>query len=292
MIVRGRLSGDREMEGRALAGSGALCPHRAAHHFGQPPADGQAETGAAVFAGDGRIYLTEGLEQAVETVRGNADAGVSDGEMEGDVLQMRGIFFALHRYHHFARFGKLDCVAQEVGQDLAQACDVADNGRWHIRGHLIGQVEFLLTGLDAQQVQCRLHALAQVEGLLLQLHLAGLDLGEVQDVIDDGQQGIPTAADRLGEVALLASEGRVEQQAAHADDGIHRGANLVAHGGQERALSLCGSLGGFFGLAQFFLCPHALGDITIQADGEVAVSHFSRRSTVFDDVLFLVRAAP
>ena len=38
-------------------------------------------------------------------------------------------------------------------------------------------------------------------------------------------------------------ERRVEQQAAHADDGVHRRADLVAHGRQERALGLVGALG-------------------------------------------------
>ena len=43
-------------------------------------------------------------------------------------------------------------------------------------------------------------------------------------------------------VALLVVERRVEQQPAHADDGIHRRADFVAHGRQERALGLIGSL--------------------------------------------------
>ena len=53
----------------------------------------------------------------------------------------------------------------------------------------------------------------------------------------------PLIADRLGEVALLGVERRVEQQAGHADDGVHRRADLVAHVRQERALGLVGRLG-------------------------------------------------
>ena len=45
-------------------------------------------------------------------------------------------------------------------------------------------------------------------------------------------------------VALLGVERRVEQQAAHADHRVHRRADLVAHGRQERALGLVGGLGG------------------------------------------------
>src|SRR5690349_23973943 len=39
-----------------------------------------------------------------------------------------------------------------------------------------------------------------------EVELAGLDLGEVEDVVDDREQRVGAAADRLGEVALLARE--------------------------------------------------------------------------------------
>ncbi len=42
----------------------------------------------------------------------------------------------------------------------------------------------------------------------------------------------------LGVAALLVVERRVEQQARHADDAVHRRADLVAHVGQELALGL------------------------------------------------------
>jgi hypothetical protein len=41
-----------------------------------------------------------------------------------------------------------------------------------------------------------------------------------------------------GVVVLLGVERRVEQQAAHADHGVHRRADLVAHRGEEAALRL------------------------------------------------------
>ena len=44
------------------------------------------------------------------------------------------------------------------------------------------------------------------------------------------------------EVALLGGEVGVERQVGHADDAVHRRANLVAHVGEELAL---GAVGGF-----------------------------------------------
>ena len=47
------------------------------------------------------------------------------------------------------------------------------------------------------------------------------------------QQGVAAAAHRLGEVALLGLQVGVEQQAGHADDGVHGRADFVAHVGEE-----------------------------------------------------------
>ena len=104
----------------------------------------------------------------------------------------------------------------------------------------------------AHQVERRLHAIAQVEGLRLDVHAPGFDLREVEDVVDDGQQRVAAVADGGRVVALLVVERRVEQQPAHADDRVHRRADLVAHGRQEGALGFVGGLGrgaGFLRLA-------------------------------------------
>ena len=78
----------------------------------------------------------------------------------------------------------------------------------------------------------------EAERLVDEVDLAGLDLREVEDVVDDRQQRVARRADRVGVVALLGVELRLGEQAAHADDRVHRRADLVAHRGQERALGL------------------------------------------------------
>ena len=84
---------------------------------------------------------------------------------------------------------------------------------------------------------------AQRERLVLQLELPGLDLAEVQDVVDDDEQGVAAAADRLDVVALLVVQRGVEQEPGHPDDGVHRRPDLVRHGGEEGRLRLVGRLG-------------------------------------------------
>ena len=63
----------------------------------------------------------------------------------------------------------------------------------------------------------------------------------------------PLRRDRGGVVALLGVERRLQQQAAHPDDRVHRRADLVAHRGEERALRgvrLLGDLARFLRLAE------------------------------------------
>ena len=80
------------------------------------------------------------------------------------------------------------------------------------------------------------HGAPQVEVDLLEVDAAGLDLREVEDVVDDLEQRPPRLVDHLGVLALLGGERRVEQQAGHADDAVHRRADLVAHVGHELRL--------------------------------------------------------
>ncbi len=148
--------------------------------------------------------------------------------------------------------GELDGIVEEVDQDLAQTGHIAGDSLGRARFDQVGQVQPFLRGFGGQQFQGALHALAQVKRLAFQLHLAGLDFGKVQDVVDDGQQGIGAVADSLGEFSLLRSQAGVQQQAGHADHAVHRRANLVAHVSQKGALSLIGRIrshAGLLGLA-------------------------------------------
>jgi hypothetical protein len=80
--------------------------------------------------------------------------------------------------------------------------------------------------------------LARIEVDRFERQLAGFDLREVEDVVDDRDQAVGRALDLLGVLTLLGGQGGFEQQAGGADDAVHRGADLVADRGQESALGL------------------------------------------------------
>jgi hypothetical protein len=147
-------------------------------------------------------------------------------------------------HHHLAGLGKLNRIAQQVHQNLAQARDIADNRLWNIAFNQIRQVDPLFRRARSQEIERRLDTFAQIEWLLLQVELAGLDLRKVQNVVDNREQCVAAVANRLDKLILLAGERRIEQQPGHADHAVHGRANLVAHIGQEFRLGAVGGVGG------------------------------------------------
>ena len=87
-------------------------------------------------------------------------------------------------------------------------------------------------------------SVASVEDGLLQLDLAGLDLGEVEHVVEDGQQELGRTAIITSSISRCWSLRSVSASSCgHAQHAVQRRADLVAHGGEEGALGAVGALG-------------------------------------------------
>ena len=80
---------------------------------------------------------------------------------------------------------------------------------------------------------------AQRESFEMKLHPPGLDLGEVEDVVDQGEQVAARAEHAVERLEVLLQRlGILPQHLADADDGVERRAQLVAHVGEELRLVL------------------------------------------------------
>ena len=90
-----------------------------------------------------------------------------------------------------------------------------------------------------------------MERLLVQLQPARLDLGEVQDVVDDGQQRLSRVMRHPQELLLSLRQRRILEQPDHAHHAVQRRPNLVAHVGQELGLGEAGSFGDLAGFVEF-----------------------------------------
>ena len=56
---------------------------------------------------------------------------------------------------------------------------------------------------------------------VLNVELAGLDLGEIEDVVNYTQHRVSTVDDRLGKLRLFGGQLGVHQQLPHAKDAVH-----------------------------------------------------------------------
>ena len=166
-----------------------------------------------------------------------------------------------HAHDHLPGVGELDGVADQVEQDLPQPAGVADQGVGHVRLHVADQLQPLLVGPHGQGPQGVADRRPQREVGRVQLQLAGLDLGEVEQVVDDAEQVVGRGLDRLEALPLVLGQRRVEGQLGHAEDGVHGGADLVADVGQELVLGPVRRLRRLLGLPQLLLGPLPLGDV-------------------------------
>jgi hypothetical protein len=219
----------------------ALEPETAAHHLDELRRDGETEAGAAVSARRRRVGLDERPEDLPPLVLGHADARVSHRAAEQHVVVAplgNGDLDA-----HLALVGELDRVADQVEQDLTEASRIAGERRRHVRRDAARQLQPLLIGARRQQLDAVFDGVADGERHVLEREPARLDLRDVEDVVDDRHQRLRRLPCRAQVLALPRCELRLQREIGHADDGVHRRADLVTHVGQELALGHGGRLG-------------------------------------------------
>ena len=240
---------ERQRQGEAGARAGAAVDRDlAAEQVGQAAADRQPEAGAAEASGRGGLGLGEGLEQALDHLRAHADAVVAHRERQAAIRAAAGA--EVDPAAATLAGGELDRVAGEVGEDLLYAQPVGQHlpGEVGVDEDLEGDAALLRHRL--QGVADALDELDQAGRVQVELEVAGLDLGEVEDVVDEmeqGRRGVAHDIDHLGLLVVQPAVGEHVDQAGHA---VHGGADLVAHGGEEVALGAVGGLGGGERLAQ------------------------------------------
>ena len=125
----------------------------------------------------------------------------------------------------------------------------------------------------------------------VQFQAARLDLGEVQDVVDDPEEGVRRRLDRRQVLPLVLGQEGVEGQVGHAEDGVHGRADLVADVGQELVLGPVGRLRRLLGPPQLFLLgPLSFGHIADEGDEQVLLAQADGGDADFGGELAAVAA--
>ena len=173
---------ERQDDGEAGALTRLALDHdRATHQGRQVAADRQAQARAAEATRGRGVGLGEFLEQRLQLVGLDADAGVGDLQPQPPLPVQIGDDADL------ACLGELQGVGDQIVEDLAHAGGVTDPPAPRLRRCRQGEGQATLVGQGGEGRVGAFQQLVQIERLFLQDQLARLDLRQVQHIVQDGQ---------------------------------------------------------------------------------------------------------
>jgi len=162
-----------------------------------------------VPAGKGAVRLAEGLEEPFLYVRLDAHARVLDGE--GHAHPISDLSLQSDSDHHRTPLSELEGVPRQVQQHLAQPPGVSHHAHRDCRIHGGAEVQPLGFGHGPEDVEHLIERPPQVELQGFETQLPGFDLREIEDVVQDAQQGLRAHRDIPGTIPLLRIQVRVQQ---------------------------------------------------------------------------------
>jgi hypothetical protein len=220
-----------------------------------------SKAGALAPAGMARVDLSKRRQRNRNLLSGHADTGIADADAHAPVGKRNRT--CLHRA---ARRGELHRVADQVAEyppELTRVTAHRRNGRFKAAFNRHAEVDRILPERGQRRLQNLLKRnLARVERILSALYL-----GNIENIVDDGQEMRGRVVDQIGvlddlpggEKALLV----FADEPGETDYRIQGGAELVAHIGNEFGLHLARQVGfdacRVFGLASP-LTQHGVGD--------------------------------
>ena len=186
------------------------------------------------------VGLLELLENALQILIMQTWTGIGDGEADAV-----GGFGARARnaHQHAAAVGELDGVADEVEQHLPDLARIGGDQLRHVGFDMTAQPDILGEGARGEQFDDVVGDLAHRHRLRLRVEAPRLDLGVVEQILDQGKQRAGRGRDGADIGLLFRRQAGVGQQPGHAHDAVHRRANFMADGGEEARFGLAGIFG-------------------------------------------------
>src|SRR5256885_16371540 len=150
-------------------------------------------------------HLAEGREQLRLVFGTDPQAGVLHADLHADLERSASAFLApLRSDADAAALGELDRVVGEVDDDLAQRAPVGAQSESRWRSH--GEFQALGLRLRAQGGGDLLDHFHAVDRDKVQLHFPRLDLGEVEQVVDQREQVLGAGLHRAQLLVLVGVE--------------------------------------------------------------------------------------
>jgi hypothetical protein len=146
--------------------------------------------------------------------------------------------------------GEFDGVAYDIDQDLSEALAVGEDAGGDVFFDLGVKEDAGGEGPGSEDLEDAFHAGAQVDGSFFEVDLSRLHGGEVEYIIDNGQEGIAATSDGIYVTALFFIEGGGVEEGGHTHYSVHGSADLVGHICEEEAFGA----EGFIGEAGLLIC--------------------------------------
>ena len=195
-------------------------------------ADGESQPRSAVLPRRGAVGLLERLEDGLEPVLRDSDTRILHGDAPDLVPAPQD------PDRDPPPGGELEGVPDQVDQHLPKLAGVRLHRRQAVR-RLPGQRDVLGPRLALELGQRLRHEVGHRDGRHLEFHPAGFDLGEIQDLVDQGEEVSTVGQHALQKAQFPLPQGPrlvLQQDVGEADHGIQRRAELVTHVRQELAL--------------------------------------------------------
>src|SRR6516162_11129370 len=96
---------------------------------------------------------------------------------------------SLNVQHHFAFVGELDGITDKVDDDLLETNRVAEDTIRQIGLNVAPQLQLFLVSARGEQTHCVFEGITEIKVSLVEFELPSLDLREIEQVIDQREQG-------------------------------------------------------------------------------------------------------
>ena len=156
--------------------------------------------------------------------------------------------FRIEIDRHTTGIGKLYGITEKVEDNLTYPGRIAQYVLLGIRSDVQPDVQSLFCGPSAHNGNRIVKKARQVKGGFLDGHLTGFEFREIENVVDDRQQGVARGPDDFRLISGFRRQARrIHQQFSKPHNGVHGGSNFMAHIGDECRLRLACGLRPLFG---------------------------------------------
>ena len=111
-----------------------------------------------------------------------------------------------HIDEDLAGWGELDGVADQVDDDLAQTAGISHEVLGNVGRDVECEFQILFGRAAGHDLERVCEAVAEIEGNDFEVELAGLDLGKIENVVEQSHQRFGRAIDHVHVVQLLGVE--------------------------------------------------------------------------------------